>query len=141
MGVRFCRMTKTVGPSRRTCGTVLRVTRVGSDRSGRGHDAAGGARAQHPVLTGVGAETGGREDPRKAASMETRTELLRALGRSEFTVQEMAERTGVSVEAARGRLSRYLAAQLVERTPYVQQYVDDAGRPGRGRPAHLYRVR
>jgi len=73
--------------------------------------------------------------------MSTRTELLRTLGRTEFTVREMADRTGLSVESARGRITRYLDAGLVERTPDVQQYVDDEGRPMRGRPAHLYRVR
>jgi predicted ArsR family transcriptional regulator len=73
--------------------------------------------------------------------MNSRPHLQRELGRTEFTVREMAERTGLSVEAARGRLARYVAADLVERTPYVQQYVDEAGRPTRGRPAHLYRVR
>jgi predicted ArsR family transcriptional regulator len=73
--------------------------------------------------------------------MTTRTELLRDLGRSEFTVRQMADRVGVTVEAARSRLSRYLDEGLVERTPDVVQYVDDAGRPQRGRPAHLYKVR
>lgn len=73
--------------------------------------------------------------------MTNRTQLLQDLGRKEFTVREMAERTGLSVEAARGRLSRYLEAGLVERTPEVQQYVDAGGRPLRGRPSHLYKVR
>ena len=67
--------------------------------------------------------------------------VLRDLGRTEFTVRQLADRAGVSIEAARGRISRYVDEGLVERTPYVQQYVDDAGRPQRGRPAHLYRVR
>lgn len=71
----------------------------------------------------------------------TRTRLLRDLGRSEFTVRQLAERAGVSMEAARSRLTRYLADGLVERTDDVLQYVDDAGRPQRGRPSHLYRVR
>ena len=73
--------------------------------------------------------------------MTNRTQLLRDLGRTEFTVREMADRTGLSVEAARGRLARYLDAGLVERTDEVQQYVDAGGRPMRGRPAHLYKVR
>jgi len=73
--------------------------------------------------------------------MEKRTTLLRDLGRTEFTVRQMSDRTGLSVEAARGRLARYLDAGLVERTEDVLQYVDDEGRPMRGRPAHLYRVR
>jgi predicted ArsR family transcriptional regulator len=73
--------------------------------------------------------------------MSTRTELLRTLGRTEFTVREMADRTGLSMESARGRITQYLDAGLVERTPDVLQYVDDEGRPMRGRPAHLYRVR
>jgi len=73
--------------------------------------------------------------------MATRTELLHDLGRSEFTVRQMAERAGVSIEAARSRLSRYLEQGLVERTTDVLQYVDDEGRPQRGRPSHLYRVR
>ena len=77
----------------------------------------------------------------KATTMSTRTELLRTLGRNEFTVREMADRTGLSMESARSRITRYLDAGLVERTPDVLQYVDDAGRPMRGRPAHLYRVR
>lgn len=73
--------------------------------------------------------------------MTDRNDLLRDLGRSEFTVRQMAERTGLSVEAARGRLTRYVDAGLVERTSEVLQYVDDAGQALRGRPAHLYRVR
>jgi len=73
--------------------------------------------------------------------MATRTQLLHDLGRSEFTVRQMAERAGVSIEAARSRLSRYLEQGLVERTTDVLQYVDDEGRPQRGRPSHLYRVR
>lgn len=73
--------------------------------------------------------------------MTNRTQLLRDLGRKEFTVREMAERTGLSVEAARGRISRYVEAGLVERTSEVQQYVDADGRPTRGRPSHLYKVR
>lgn len=73
--------------------------------------------------------------------MTTRTELLKTLGRTEFTVMQMSERTGVSVEAARSRLTRYLASGLVEETQHVVQYVDDAGRALRGRPAHLYKVR
>jgi len=71
----------------------------------------------------------------------TRNELLKTLGRSEFTVMQMSERTGVSVEAARSRLTRYLASGLVEETENVVQYVDDTGRALRGRPAHLYKVR
>lgn len=74
-------------------------------------------------------------------STKDRATLLRDLGRTEFTVREMAERTGLSVEAARGRIARYLEEGLVERTPEVQQYVDAGGRPTRGRPSHLYRVR
>jgi hypothetical protein len=77
----------------------------------------------------------------KAATMSDRTELLRALGRTEFTVRQMAELTGLSVESARGRISKYLDDGLVIRTSDVVQYVDDEGRPMRGRPAHLYRVR
>jgi predicted ArsR family transcriptional regulator len=73
--------------------------------------------------------------------MTTRAELLKALGRTEFTVMQMSERAGVSVEAARSRLTRYLAAGLVEETENVVQYVDSKGRALRGRPAHLYRVR
>jgi predicted ArsR family transcriptional regulator len=73
--------------------------------------------------------------------MEDRSTLLRDLGRTAFTVRQMSDRTGLSIEAARGRLSRYLDAGLVERTAEVLQYVDDEGRPMRGRPAHLYRIR
>jgi predicted ArsR family transcriptional regulator len=73
--------------------------------------------------------------------MTTRSQLLRDLGRTEFTVRQMADRSGVTIEAARSRLSRYLDEGLVERTPEVVQYVDDEGRPQRGRPAHLYKVR
>ena len=73
--------------------------------------------------------------------MANRSTLLRDLGRTEFTVLQMSDRTGLSIEAARGRLSRYLDAGLVERTTEVLQYVDDEGRPMRGRPAHLYRIR
>jgi len=77
----------------------------------------------------------------KATTMSDRTELLRALGRTEFTVRQMADLTGLSVESARGRISKYVDAGLVIRTSDVVQYVDDEGRPMRGRPAHLYRVR
>ena len=73
--------------------------------------------------------------------MANRSTLLRDLGRTEFTVRQMSDRTGLSIEAARGHLSRYLDAGLVERTTEVLQYVDDEGRPMRGRPAHLYRIR
>ena len=73
--------------------------------------------------------------------MANRSTLLRDLGRTEFTVRQMSDRIGLSIEAARGRLARYLDAGLVERTAEVLQYVDDEGRPMRGRPAHLYRIR
>jgi len=73
--------------------------------------------------------------------MSSRTDLLRTLGRGEFTVRQAADRTGLSVESARGRITKYCDAGLVVRTPEVLQYVDDEGRPMRGRPAHLYRVR
>jgi predicted ArsR family transcriptional regulator len=73
--------------------------------------------------------------------MSDRTDLLRKLGKSEFTVRQLADRTGLSVESARGRISKYLDDGLVVRTSDVLQYVDDEGRPMRGRPAHLYRVR
>ena len=73
--------------------------------------------------------------------MTTRSQLLRDLGRDEFTVRQMADRVGLTVEAARSRLTRYVDEGLVVRTSEVLQYVDDAGRPQRGRPSHLYRVR
>ncbi len=73
--------------------------------------------------------------------MTSRTELLRDLGRTEFTVRQMADRVGVRVETARSRISRYVDEGLIERTTDVLQYVDDQGRPQRGRPSHLYRVR
>ena len=111
------------------------------DRSGPQVGVAGGGCMQQRCRERSGPGPDRRDDPWKAEIRDTPTQLLRALGRSEFTVREMAERTGLSVEAARGRLSRYLEAELVERTPYVQQYVDAGGRPMRGRPAHLYRVR
>lgn len=87
-----------------------------------------------------------RQDPkartrRKEMDMSDRTDLLRKLGKSEFTVRQLADRTGLSVESARGRISKYLDDGLVVRTSDVLQYVDDEGRPMRGRPAHLYRVR
>jgi predicted ArsR family transcriptional regulator len=72
--------------------------------------------------------------------MATRTDLYRTLGRKEFTVRELAERTGQSIETARSRLTRYVEDGLVERTEDVLQYVDDEGKALRGRPAHLYRV-
>jgi len=73
--------------------------------------------------------------------MTTRTQLMRDLGGTEFTVRQMADRVGVTVETARSRISRYLDAGLVERTSEVVQYIDDEGRPQRGRPAYLYKVR
>ncbi len=72
-------------------------------------------------LPGTGA---GSETERGSRPMTTRAELLKALGRTEFTVMQMSERAGVSVEAARSRLTRYLAAGLVEETENVVQYVD-----------------
>jgi predicted ArsR family transcriptional regulator len=72
--------------------------------------------------------------------MATRTDLYKTLGRKEFTVRELAERTGQSIETARSRLTRYVEDGLVERTEDVLQYVDDEGKALRGRPAHLYRV-
>ena len=77
----------------------------------------------------------------KEPKMQNRTELLRTLGRTEFTVRQMADLTGLTVESARGRISKYLDDGLVVRTSDVLQYVDDEGRPMRGRPAHLYKVR
>ena len=73
--------------------------------------------------------------------MADHEQILRDLRRTEFTVRQLADRAGVSVEAARSRITRYVDEGLVVRTPYVQQYVDDEGRPQRGRPAHLYQVR
>lgn len=73
--------------------------------------------------------------------MSDHDQILRDLRRTEFTVRQLADRAGVSVEAARSRITRYVDEGRVVRTPYVQQYVDDAGQPQRGRPAHLYRVR
>jgi predicted ArsR family transcriptional regulator len=72
--------------------------------------------------------------------MATKTDLSKTFGRKEFTVRELADRTGQSIETARSRLTRYLEQGLVERTDDVLQYVDDKGRALRGRPAHLYRV-
>jgi predicted ArsR family transcriptional regulator len=73
--------------------------------------------------------------------MNTRNELAKLVGRSEFTVRQLAEVSEISIEAARSRIARYLEEGLIERTPEVLQYLGADGRPGRGRPAHLYRVR
>lgn len=73
--------------------------------------------------------------------MTTRNELAKLVGRNEFTVRQLAEVSGVSVEAARSRVARFLAEELIERTPEVLQYLGPDGKPGRGRPAHLYRMR
>jgi predicted ArsR family transcriptional regulator len=73
--------------------------------------------------------------------MNDRSDLLRTLGRKEFTVRQMADLAGLSVESARGRIAKFLDDGLVVRTTDVVQYVDDEGHPMRGRPAHLYRVR
>jgi predicted ArsR family transcriptional regulator len=73
--------------------------------------------------------------------MNTRSELGKLVGKGEFTVRQLAEVSEISIEAARSRIARYLEEGLVERTPEVLQYLGENGRPGRGRPAHLYRVR
>jgi predicted ArsR family transcriptional regulator len=73
--------------------------------------------------------------------MNVRSELAKLVGKSEFTVRQLAEVSDISIEAARSRIARYVAEGLVERTPEVLQYLGTDGRPGRGRPAHLYRVR
>jgi predicted ArsR family transcriptional regulator len=70
----------------------------------------------------------------------TRSELRKLVGREEFTVRALSERLGISVEAARSRLDRYVSLGWVERMDEVQQYVDERGRPLRGRPSHLYRL-
>jgi hypothetical protein len=126
----------------RTCGTVLRVTGADADPTGPDLGVAGGACASRTeVEDGSARSPAVATTPKEGSQMSTRPQLLREFGRTEFTVRDVAERTGLSVEAARGRVARYLAADLVERTPFVQQYIDDSGRPTRGRPAHLYRVR
>ena len=73
--------------------------------------------------------------------MTTRSELSKLVGRNEFTVRQLAEASEISIEAARSRVTRYLEEELIERTPEVLQYLGPDGKPGRGRPAHLYRVR
>jgi predicted ArsR family transcriptional regulator len=73
--------------------------------------------------------------------MKTRQELAKLVGKGEFTVRQLADVSEISVEAARSRVAKYLDEGLIERTPEVLQYLGADGRPGRGRPAHLYRVR
>jgi predicted ArsR family transcriptional regulator len=73
--------------------------------------------------------------------MNTRNELAKLVGKDEFTVRQLAEVSEISIEAARSRVAKYLEEGLIERTPEVLQYLGVDGRPGRGRPAHLYRVR
>jgi predicted ArsR family transcriptional regulator len=73
--------------------------------------------------------------------LNTRNELAKIVGKNEFTVRHLAEVSEISIEAARSRVARYLSEGLIERTPEVLQYLGPDGRPGRGRPAHLYRVR
>jgi predicted ArsR family transcriptional regulator len=73
--------------------------------------------------------------------MNMRSDIAKLVGRSEFTVRQLAEVSEISIEAARSRVARYLEEGVIERTPEVLQYLGPDGRPGRGRPAHLYRVR
>jgi len=70
----------------------------------------------------------------------TKTELMKLVGRKEFTVREFATLVGTSVEAARSRIARLESQGLIARTTEVQQYVGTDGRATRGRPSHLYRL-
>jgi predicted ArsR family transcriptional regulator len=69
-----------------------------------------------------------------------RDDLLKRLGRREFTVRTVAEIADISVEAARSRVTILVRDGVAERTDEVLQYVSDDGRALRGRPSHLYRV-
>lgn len=73
--------------------------------------------------------------------MPTPAELRRAFGRRAFTVRDVAETFDRSLATARATVQRLLEAGDVVRTDEVLQYVDDAGRPLRGRPQHLFRFR
>jgi predicted ArsR family transcriptional regulator len=73
--------------------------------------------------------------------MTNRTELAKLVGKNEFTVRQLAEVSNISIEAARSRVARYLEDEVIEKTSDVLQYLGPDGKPGRGRPAHLYRVR
>jgi predicted ArsR family transcriptional regulator len=70
----------------------------------------------------------------------TKTELMKLVGRKEFTVREFAALAGPSVEAARSRIASLQSQGLITRTSEVQQYVGPEGRATRGRPSHLYRL-
>lgn len=73
--------------------------------------------------------------------MTTVEDVRRAVGRRHFTVRELADALSVGTEQARAVVRRLHAAGVVERTDELAQYVDERGRPTRGRPQHVYRLR
>lgn len=72
--------------------------------------------------------------------MITISDVRRAFGRREFAARDLAEVQEVPVDSARAAIQRMVRAGQLARTDNVLQYVDDAGRPTRGRPQHLYRL-
>jgi predicted ArsR family transcriptional regulator len=96
-------------------------------------------RGKHAQRT-IGPQTSVLRTTRGKAEPMMRNELLRRLGRREFTVRQVADVAGVSVEAARSRVVLLVRDGLIERTGEVLQYLSEEERPLRGRPSHLYRV-
>ncbi|MEY3020506.1 MAG: hypothetical protein RLZZ272_1490 [Actinomycetota bacterium] len=73
--------------------------------------------------------------------MHTLEDVRRTIGRRRFTVRELADVLALEPEQARAIVRRLCDAGSAERTDEVAQYVDERGRPTRGRPQHVYRLR
>ena len=73
--------------------------------------------------------------------MITVDHVRRAVGRRRFTVRELADALRLEPEQARAVVRRLCDAGDAVRTDELAQYVDANGRPTRGRPQHVYRLR
>lgn len=73
--------------------------------------------------------------------MHTLEDVRRAVGRRRFTVRELADALGLEPEQARAIVRRLCTTGAAERTDELAQYVDERGRPTRGRPQHVFRLR
>jgi predicted ArsR family transcriptional regulator len=73
--------------------------------------------------------------------MFTHEDVRRAVGRRSFTARELADRLGVAPDQARNVVQRLIRQGRALRTDELAQYVGPDGRPTRGRPQHVYRLR
>lgn len=73
--------------------------------------------------------------------MTTVADVRRAVGRRPFTARELAAQLDLEPETARALVRRLVGRDEAVRTDQVAQYVDERGRPTRGRPQHVYRLR